>query len=451
MPKRVYPVPEIILGERIDVRDGVGSMDNEARIMRVPLLDTPACRHVRAHEMAHAKYSPKNPLAPKGIHQTVIQRVEDMRMNVHCRNQGLHKAMDAPIIEDRAMWERLLTDEMNILTAGISTFDTGDWDEFVNRTLPREEDIEFISSLHERMKDNPVWDKTLELSQTVMDYLNGEPPPESGDGTGESEDSESQTGDPGDSESDSDIEPEDMAEIDLTTDRMDRMVDAKMEDEVRKAEMTPVERGIEELKRMKCGSKDATIKPMVVTVQKMPKRLPPSKFKSRAKVPADMGMVPKHMNRYCTDKAIFAGRGRKRSRGGTILIDASGSMHIYEHDIDAIMNECPLGTIATYSGDIVGEETQGDLYVIAKNGNRAVENLRPRGQMNLVDVPALQWMVKQDGPYYWVCDGIVTGGGGRYGEMQAENISDMCIELVEDNDIIMVPTLAELAKVIHGK
>jgi hypothetical protein len=60
-------------------------------------------------------------------------------------------------------------------------------------------------------------------------------------------------------------------------------------------------------------------------------------------------------------------------------------------------------------------------------------------------------MVKQDGPYYWVCDGIVTGGGGLYGEMQAENISDMCIKLVEDNDIIMVPTLEELAKVIHGK
>jgi hypothetical protein len=216
--------------------------------------------------------------------------------------------------------------------------------------------------------------------------------------------------------------------------------------------LSPFERGLEELERCKgafSGEKNALIVPVKVTVQKMPKRLPPSKFKSRQKVPADMGMVPKHMNRYCTDRAIFAGRGRKRSRGGTVIIDASGSMSIHESQIEAILEEIPLGTIATYSGDVA---TEGDLYVIAKNGARAVANLRPRGLMNLVDVPALEWMIKQDGPYYWVCDGVVSGANKqKTNETFGGNVFDRCIELVEQNDIVMVPTLAALVKTIHGK
>jgi hypothetical protein len=166
-------------------------------------------------------------------------------------------------------------------------------------------------------------------------------------------------------------------------------------------------------------------------------------------VPADRGMVPKHMHRYCTDQAIFAGRGRKRSRGGTILIDASGSMSIAETQIDAIMDSCPLGTIASYSGE---HGHEGDLYVIAKNGSRAISNLRPPGYMNLVDVPALEWMIKHDGPYYWVCDGGVSGANSRKtSEIFGRNIYDRCLELVERHGIIMVPTLDRLVEVINGK
>src|SRR5436190_1224868 len=174
MPKRVYPVPEIILSPGIRIEDTAdghsGSMDNESRIMRVPLMDTPACRHVRAHEMAHAKYSPKKPLAPAGIHPMTIQRVEDMRMNVHCRDQGLHEAMDAPIITDSGIWDRLLTDERGMLTAGVSTFNTGDWEEYSRRIGVRpeaDEFPEFIAGIHRKMKANPTWEQTLRLSQGV--------------------------------------------------------------------------------------------------------------------------------------------------------------------------------------------------------------------------------------------------------------------------------------------
>jgi hypothetical protein len=469
MPKRVYPVPEIILSPGIRIEDTAdghsGSMDNEARIMRVPLMDTPNCRHVRAHEMAHAKYSPKKPLAPAGIHPMTLQRVEDMRMNVMCRKQGLNEAMNAPIITSREIWDRLLTDDRSILTAGISTFDTGDWEEYSKherdfaRYRDRDSYQDFISDIHRQMEENPTWEQTIKLAHEVERFLNPEPEPapepgESGDESGDSEPDEA--GEPGESDSDSSSDESydgPMEEFDLSEDLMDKMVDSILAEEDRQMGLSPVERGLETLERSKDafsgGKGNALIVPVKVTVQKMPKRLPPSKFKSRQKVPADMGMVPKHMNRYCTDKAIFAGRGRKRSRGGTVIIDASGSMSIYEAQIEAILEEIPLGTIATYSGEV---GSYGDLYVIAKNGARAVANLRPPGLMNLVDVPALEWMIKQDGPYYWVCDGVVSGANERKTtETFGQNIFDRCIELVEQNDIVMVPTLDKLVETIHGK
>ena len=39
---------------------------------------------------------------------------------------------------------------------------------------------------------------------------------------------------------------------------------------------------------------------------------------------ADYGYNPKYINRYCIDKKIF--KQKQNVKGGTILIDASGSM-----------------------------------------------------------------------------------------------------------------------------
>jgi hypothetical protein len=486
MKKRVYPVPEIILRDRVTIEatedSHSGSMDNEKRIMRVPLIDSPACRHVRAHEMAHAKYSPEKPKAPKGIHLMTLQRCEDMRMNVLCRAQGLNQAMDAPMVTDSAIWDRLLpmTDPRACLTAGVSTYDTGDWIEFSNSSHTQvafeamgnpktdAEIEEFIAGLYSALKDNPTFAQTIKNALAVEKFLDpdsedSEEGDESEEGeleggesgesekgeSGDSDSDDSDSGSAGDGESDSD----EFVEYSLDgSDPMDRAVDRLLEAEALKESMTPYEKGVETFERCKSAYSsegNAKIVPAKVTVQKMPKRLAPSKFKSRQKVPADRGMVPKHMNRYCTDQAIFAGRGRKRSRGGTIVIDASGSMSINESQIDAIMDRCPLGTIASYSGDRAWE---GDLYVIAQKGKRAIDNLRPPGKMNLVDVPALEWMVKQDGPYYWVCDGCVSGANSRISsEFFGRNVFERCQELVEQHGIIMVPNLDALVEVIEGE
>ena len=51
----------------------------------------------------------------------------------------------------------------------------------------------------------------------------------------------------------------------------------------------------------------------------------------RAYRPADYGYSPKYINRWCTDKKIF--KQKIRVLGGTILIDASGSMSFSADDL----------------------------------------------------------------------------------------------------------------------
>jgi hypothetical protein len=482
--RKVYPVPELILDDHIrieGVKAGQGSMDNSARLMRVPLMDTPACRHVRAHEMAHARFSPDKPICPAGVERITIQRVEDMRMNTLCREHGLHDAMDAPIV-DGPIWDRLLTGERENLTAGISTYNTGDWSEFVKRAHPSDADMEFIASVADALKADPSWRTTQRQAQAVEAYLASDDPdsdPDSGDASDDenssaSAESASATGSPddyadddagedaspddGESDDDSPADDGDDSDrdmdatgspVDLSGDILDMAVDAKLASDAKREEKTPFEKGVERLEQTQARSRgNAGIVPAKIDVRPMPKRLAPSKFKSRAKVPADRGMVPKHMNRYCTDKAIFAGRGRKRDHGGTILIDASGSMSIHDSEIDSIMEICPLGTIATYSGQT---NDHGDLWVIAQKGKRATGKLRPPGMMNLIDVAALEWMVKQPGPYFWVCDGYLTGAGrGTFGgEKAGRNVYDRALEIVKRHGIIMVPSLDRLPEVMR--
>lgn len=85
--------------------------------------------------------------------------------------------------------------------------------------------------------------------------------------------------------------------------------------------------------------------------------------------------------------------------GGTILIDASGSMG----DMDNIkkwLERAPFGTIAYYAGD--GEK--GWLWVYARDGKRAAEIEEPDSRGNTVDGPALTWLMNQPGPRTFVTD-----------------------------------------------
>jgi hypothetical protein len=118
------------------------------------------------------------------------------------------------------------------------------------------------------------------------------------------------------------------------------------------------------------------------------------------------------LRRLLTDGRAFRRDVRKPTKGGTILIDASGSMHLAASEIRAILDASPAATIAMYSGN----GSAGSVSVIAKTGrmatDQAIANRREEvGQGNIVDGPALEWLGKQAEPRTWICDGVVTGCG----------------------------------------
>jgi hypothetical protein len=99
--------------------------------------------------------------------------------------------------------------------------------------------------------------------------------------------------------------------------------------------------------------------------------------------------------------------------GGTVLLDKSGSMYISETQLQQLLHLSPLATIAVYSGTnrrLIKGCCTGDLVILAKEGRYAAKSVWPAiGAMNVVDGPALRWLMRMPRPRAWICDLGVTG------------------------------------------
>jgi len=133
------------------------------------------------------------------------------------------------------------------------------------------------------------------------------------------------------------------------------------------------------------------------------------KIKGAIHKPNEYGVIPHYTDRYFSDKRMF--RVKKNIKGGTVLIDASGSMSLSEQDIFDIINALPASTVAMYSGTSQNKHVRGnadgELCIIAKN-KRMVGKLPETLGENIVDYPALLWLSKMPRPRIWVSDGEVT-------------------------------------------
>lgn len=122
-------------------------------------------------------------------------------------------------------------------------------------------------------------------------------------------------------------------------------------------------------------------------------------------------------------------RRASRSPGGTILLDASGSMSIDADRLAKLAARIPAATIAFYSGgppSLVnmrcGRPSHGALCIFARDGMRA-DVARPQFGGNSVDEYALQWLVNQPGPHCLVSD-LHFCGGPMGQEWRARNLLD---------------------------
>src|SRR5262249_53603469 len=138
---------------------------------------------------------------------------------------------------------------------------------------------------------------------------------------------------------------------------------------------------------------------------------------------ASEGVLPRYAYRWPIDQAIF--QRAARVRGGTVLIDTSGSMSLDAAGIDRILSASSgAALVAIYSG----KDKVGELRIVARDGRRAdARDLAPFGRGNVVDEPALAWLAKQDGPRLWISDGGVTG----VGDAPSTRVHERCKELVE--------------------
>ena len=157
--------------------------------------------------------------------------------------------------------------------------------------------------------------------------------------------------------------------------------------------------------------------------------------------PMDYGYNPKYINRYCIDKKIF--KQRQKVYGGTILIDASGSMQFSGDDILEIMQELPAVKIAMYN--IKGYQSdKGSIRIIGNNGKRATEEYMGEhsGGGNGIDGPALRWLSQQKPKRIWVSDMYVFG---KYNS-NSNNLLQECKQIMNQNGIFRLADIDEVKR-----
>jgi hypothetical protein len=158
---------------------------------------------------------------------------------------------------------------------------------------------------------------------------------------------------------------------------------------------------------------------------------------------SDTGVIPTAIHRITTDGAVFT--TRRKVKGGTVLCDASGSMHYHDSDIERILQEAPGSTVAFYAGSNYGAP-RGRIVVAADRGRAAtVEEVRRAmpGQENLIDGPALRWLARQPAPRFWISDEGVGGVAdfGPGGPCHRE-----CLEICRAANITIVPRIESLRR-----
>ena len=123
-------------------------------------------------------------------------------------------------------------------------------------------------------------------------------------------------------------------------------------------------------------------------------------------------------------RAFAAGR---RIPGGAMLIDCSGSMFLGDGDIERLLAVAPAAKVALYAS-CPDDLDCGRLVVVATQGRVADVSALDGwfGAGNVVDIPALEWLSRQQHPRVWISDGGISGVGDR----PAANLTRAAADLV---------------------
>jgi len=462
---KAYPYPQIVTNEEWHVLETTDVQpeprtDNLNRQMYVPMdRECNVCgvnhsRMIRRHELGHTKWSPKTAgKLLRGTRSDALKVLESVRINYLLGRALLHVdewlecEMIVSVELQKLIYESSIAD---IILYGIQSYSTQESDksytkyesskqyEFVYQSLVnatqdesltqlRRTEIKFaidvinnfigkiINHNHGQTITYRKVQKTAEMLSKVLETFMDKPErddvveqPDSGEGESDESSEDSET----EKESES-------AELDTTA--LEKRMKRNLIDEMRYTSTTHVGHW---------GDMKIHEPPLTVNLQGRLKG-------SRAYRPADFGYNPKYINRYCIDKKIF--KQKQRTLGGTILIDASGSMQFNGQDILDIMEILPAVTIAMYNG----WSSHGHLRVIARNGRRVTENYlnTHSGMGNVVDGPALDWLATMPSRRIWVSDMHVFGAGNN---SNGFNLLKYCYDVCLKSKIINLKDIQEV-------
>jgi len=375
-----------------------GSVDLLNRVFCAPIEDTPEARFIRLHELAHARWTPRTSATKAAKKASVsfdaLQVCEDARIQLKLHGTGVNEsALTGALTREQLAETVSRAVEFNqqrqlalLAVACVGTQNAAQLRELARDAAPSSETGRLLSSaisaadaiaheLHRKLprrRDRLTFHNTIEAARLLDSIL--------GLAAAREEAEELPPASYGDTET---------ADGDGTT--------------------TEPGHGIKSGRPGRDHASDSG----EMTIERLPCTVTTDALKlGRTRRANDSGTVPRYIHRLMTDGRLFD--TKRRAAGGTVLIDASGSMEIETTQIAEMLETAPAATVAMYSGN----GNSGILSIIAERGKIAtpasIEHQRHRaGGGNIIDEPALAWLSKQPAPRLWVCDGIVTGKRDR--------------------------------------
>jgi hypothetical protein len=397
------PMPEVLSDGSWSVQNGTPMVDLPGRVISVPTADTPAAAFLRAHEMAHIKITPHKHAhelsAENGISMEAMQAVEDFRVHTFLKRCAIHSPAILSVA-DMLPGIKAIRSQKMLMSMYLSMYPCPKQLRLFKQALSAagktDDELDQMHSLATALSQ--AFHMQEETLQSRMDAL---------------------------------ASPDGFSALTVP---IAKLFDELFDDDA--DELIPVS-------RYAWAGHDyipwGELEPVARATLSAPKR---SK-RGHQKLWREDGVIPVATYRLTIDNKIFT---RKRKLvGGTVLVDASGSMSFTDDDLAELISVAPGARVAVYAG----KRTSGRLVIVADKGRMATSDAIAKAMRNadgeimygnVVDGPALRWLARQPGPRTWVSDGIVTGEN----DSMAHNLRTEAVQLLKQHDIERVENWREL-------
>ncbi len=164
--------------------------------------------------------------------------------------------------------------------------------------------------------------------------------------------------------------------------------------------------------------------------------------------PATSGTVLRYPGRLVNDDQRRAFGVRRVRHGGVVVIDQSGSMDVSSDDLRALLYQAPAALVIGYSHRPGDRGTTPNAWVLCDRRVLARPSLS--GNVgNGVDGPVLSWAAahrRANEPFVWVTDGQVTDSH----DYPDAALSHECAQIVRDHQIRLVRDLSGVTRALRA-